>query len=360
MDQEFMKLALTLAESAKGQTSPNPMVGAVVVADGRIVGTGAHLKAGEAHAEVHALNMAQEKAKDATIYVTLEPCSHYGRTPPCAKRIIESGIKRVVVACVDSNPEVGGKGVKMLEDAGIEVEVGVCEEEALDLNRAFFHFIKTHLPYVTLKSASTLDGKTATVSGESKWITGTEARMDGHRLRHENDAILVGVGTVLADNPSLTTRIEETVSRHPVRVVLDSKLRTPADARIVTDQLTETFIFTLNTASEEREKQLSSQDVKVIRLETLTIGEVLLELGKRDIQTILIEGGAEMHGSFIKEGYVNEMVQYFAPKLVGGTHASPVVGGEGIANLNEALQLTIQSVTQLGDDIKISSRVRRD
>ncbi|MGN7311137.1 bifunctional diaminohydroxyphosphoribosylaminopyrimidine deaminase/5-amino-6-(5-phosphoribosylamino)uracil reductase RibD [Alkalicoccobacillus gibsonii] len=360
MDHEFMKLALTLAQSAKGQTSPNPMVGAVVVKDGRIVGTGAHLKAGEAHAEVHALNMAQEKAKGATIYVTLEPCSHYGRTPPCAKRIIESGIKRVVVACVDSNPEVGGKGVKMLEEAGIEVEVGVCEKEALDLNRAFFHFIETHRPYVTLKSASTLDGKTATVSGESKWITGAEARMDGHRLRHENDAILVGVGTVLADNPSLTTRLEGSASRHPIRVVLDSKLRTPFDAQIVMDQLAQTLIFTLNTASEEKERQLTSQGAQVIRLDSLTIGNVLFELGKRDIQTILVEGGSEVHGSFIKEGFVNEVVQYLAPKLVGGKHASPVVGGEGIKNLKEAVQLQVQSVTHLGEDIKILSRVRRE
>ncbi|WYP28185.1 bifunctional diaminohydroxyphosphoribosylaminopyrimidine deaminase/5-amino-6-(5-phosphoribosylamino)uracil reductase RibD [Alkalihalobacillus sp. FSL W8-0930] len=360
MDQEFMKLALTLAQSAKGQTSPNPMVGAVVVNDGRIVGTGAHLKAGEAHAEVHALHMAQDQAEGATIYVTLEPCSHYGRTPPCAKRIIESGIKRVVVACVDSNPEVGGKGVKMLEEAGIEVEVGVCEKKALELNRAFFHFIKTHRPYVTLKSASTLDGKTATVSGESKWITGAEARMDGHRLRHDHDAILVGVGTVLADNPSLTTRLEGAVSRHPMRVVLDSKLRTPLNAQIVTDHLIQTVIFTLETASEEREKHLTNQGVQVIRLKTLTIGDVLLELGKREVQTILIEGGAETHGSFIKEGYVNEVVQYLAPKLVGGRLASPVVGGEGINHLNDALQLQIQSVTQLGEDIRILSRVRSD
>ena len=360
VDQDFMELALTLAESAKGQTSPNPMVGAVVVKHGRIIGTGAHLKAGEAHAEVHALNMAGDAARDATIYVTLEPCSHYGRTPPCAERIIASGIKRVVVAVVDSNPEVGGKGVKMLQEAGIEVEVGICEEQAKELNCAFFHYINKRQPYVTLKAASSLDGKTATVAGQSKWITGDAARADGHLLRHVNDAILVGVGTVLADNPSLTTRLPNGAGRHPLRVILDSQLRTPTDAQIVTDQMADTLIFTLKSASVEHENHLKKSGVTIIRLDRIDIKSVLNELGSREIQTLLVEGGAEVHGSFVKEKSVNEVVQYIAPKLIGGRSASPVVGGEGIAQLNEVLQLSIKSVTQLGEDVRIISKVRRD
>ncbi|WP_370873612.1 bifunctional diaminohydroxyphosphoribosylaminopyrimidine deaminase/5-amino-6-(5-phosphoribosylamino)uracil reductase RibD [Alkalicoccobacillus murimartini] len=358
LDQEYMNLALTLAESAKGQTSPNPMVGAVVVKDGRIIGTGAHLKAGEAHAEVHALNMAGDEARGATIYVTLEPCSHYGRTPPCAKRIIDSGIKRVIVAVVDSNPDVGGKGIQMLQEAGIDVEVGLCEKEAIELNHAFFHFIKKRRPYVTLKTASTLDGKTATVAGESKWITGNDARADGHRLRHQHDAILVGVGTVLADNPSLTARLDRGEGRHPLRVILDSNLRTPVDALMVTDQLAETLIFTLKTAPVELEKRLTKAGITIIRLTKMNLDHVLDELGRRQVQTLLVEGGAEVHGSFVKERCVNEVVQYLAPKLLGGRTASPVVGGEGIPRIHDALNFSIHSVTQLGEDLRIISKVR--
>ncbi|WP_260681956.1 bifunctional diaminohydroxyphosphoribosylaminopyrimidine deaminase/5-amino-6-(5-phosphoribosylamino)uracil reductase RibD [Alkalicoccobacillus porphyridii] len=360
MDQEYMKLALTLAESAKGQTAPNPMVGAVIVKDGRIVGTGAHLKAGQAHAEVHALKMAGDEANGATMYVTLEPCSHFGRTPPCAKQVITSGVKRVVIAVVDQNPKVAGKGVAMLREAGIEVEVGMCEQEAKELNRAFFHFIKSHQPYVTLKAALTLDGKTATVKGESQWITGPEARLDGHIMRHEHDAILVGIGTVLADNPSLTARLQNGEGRHPTRVILDSHLRIPLNATIVNDQKADTIIFTTNTAPEKHELLLAKPRVHIISLEQLTISNVLQELGKLEIVTLLVEGGARVHGSFVKEHAVHELVQYIAPKLIGGTHATPVIGGEGIARLDQALNLSIVSVNKVGEDLRILSKVRSE
>lgn len=234
-DQYYMDFAIDLAKRVSGQTSPNPVVGAVIVKHGEIVGFGAHLKAGEAHAEVQAIKMAGlEKTSGATVYVTLEPCSHFGKTPPCSNLLIESRVKRVVIASVDPNPLVAGEGIKKLQDAGIETVVGVCQEKALALNEVFFHYIKTNTPFVTLKTAASLDGKTATYSGESKWITGPDARLDVHHYRHKHDAILVGVETVIKDNPSLTTRLPSG-GKNPIRVILDTSLRIPIHSNVLTD-----------------------------------------------------------------------------------------------------------------------------
>ncbi|MBT2637856.1 bifunctional diaminohydroxyphosphoribosylaminopyrimidine deaminase/5-amino-6-(5-phosphoribosylamino)uracil reductase RibD [Bacillus sp. ISL-39] len=353
-DQDYMALAINLASATEGQTSPNPQVGAVLVKDGRIIGMGAHLKAGEPHAEVHAITMARDKAKDATLYVTLEPCSHFGKTPPCSNLVIDSGIKKVFVASVDPNPLVGGAGVKKMLEAGLDVQVGLMEEEAKALNKVFFHYISTGLPYVTLKSATSLDGKIATVTGESKWITGEEARKDVHRFRHSHDAILVGVNTVIKDNPSLTTRIESG-GKNPVRVVLDNTLRTPLDSRIVNDRAAETIIVTGGRAEAERIKQFTELGIEVIKLETeqVEIHGMLKKLGDWGITSIYVEGGAEVHGSFLKEKAFQQVIAYIAPKLIGGKNAPAAYGGGGIARLEDTVSLEIRDVKQIGQDIRI-------
>lgn len=356
-----MQLALELAKSAKGQTSPNPVVGAVVVKDGQVVGMGAHLRAGEPHAEVHAIQMAKEKAKGATIYVTLEPCSHFGKTPPCADLIIESGLRHVIVATVDPNPKVAGKGVEKLKAAGIEVEVGLLEQEAIDINAVFFHYMKTKKPFVTLKSATSLDGKIATVTGESKWITSDEARVDVHRYRHEHDAILVGVGTVLADNPSLTTRLEGG-GKNPIRIILDSRLRTPLNSNVVLDGEAPTWIVTTTQADESKKLALQEKGVQVIVLseKQISIEKLLEMLGERGVTSLFVEGGAEIHGSFVAGGYVNQMITYLAPKLIGGKSAPTSVGGSGRTTIEQALSLTIESIEKIGPDVKIISRLKGD
>ncbi|MFA9455611.1 bifunctional diaminohydroxyphosphoribosylaminopyrimidine deaminase/5-amino-6-(5-phosphoribosylamino)uracil reductase RibD [Halalkalibacter sp. AB-rgal2] len=356
-DQDYMKLALKLAESTKGQTSPNPMVGSVVVKDGAIVGMGAHLKAGEGHAEVQALSMAGDKAEGATIYVTLEPCSHYGKTPPCANLIIEKKVKRAVIATVDPNLAVSGRGIKRLEQAGIKVITGVCKQEAIQLNDVFFHFMKYAVPFVTLKSAITLDGKIATVTGKSKWITSEEARLDVHTYRHTHDAILVGIGTVLADDPSLTTRLPNG-GINPIRVVLDRNLRLPIHSKLVTDKEAPTWVVTTEQAPIEKRKDLEEQGVTVICIKDFSIKSTLQQLGKRGILSVFVEGGAEINGSFLQERAVNQVITYVAPKLFGGKLAPTSIGGEGFQEVEEALVLEMIDVSRVGDDVKIISRLK--
>ncbi|WP_210365804.1 bifunctional diaminohydroxyphosphoribosylaminopyrimidine deaminase/5-amino-6-(5-phosphoribosylamino)uracil reductase RibD [Bacillus sp. REN3] len=355
-DLEYMRLAITLADAASGQTSPNPKVGAVLVKDNQIVGMGAHLKAGEPHAEVHAITMAGENALGATLYVTLEPCSHYGRTPPCSNLVIESGIKKVFVASVDPNPLVGGAGIKRMREAGIEVETGLLENEATELNKVFFHYINTGLPYVTLKTAVTLDGKTATVIGESKWITGEDARRDVHRFRHTHDAILVGVNTVIKDDPSLTTRLEGG-GKNPIRVILDSSLRTPIESKAINDRLAETIIVTGSEADPAAIQQFRQTGIEIISLETpkVQISEMLKKLGDRGISSVYVEGGAEVHGSFLKERAFQQVITYIAPKLIGGKTAPSSFGGEGIERIGDALALKLKEVKQVGQDIRITA-----
>ena len=354
-DTDYMSLAIELAKQTKGQTSPNPVVGAVVVKDNAVVGLGAHLKAGEPHAEVHAIRMAGDKAKNATIYVTLEPCSHHGRTPPCSNLIIESKIKRVVIASVDPNPLVAGSGIKRLQDAGIKVEVGLLRKQADELNEVFFHYISTKRPYITIKSATSLDGKIATSTGESKWITGEEARNDVHQYRHEHDAILVGVNTVIKDNPSLTTRLPSG-GKNPIRIILDSRLRTPVDAKVVNDGLAETWIITAQSPSREKlEPFLNKEHVKVIPMgqDTIKIPDLLNYLGSQEITSLFVEGGSTVNGSFVQSKCVNQVIMYIAPKIIGGAIAPTAIGGEGFEKITECMSLTIKSVENIGDDLKI-------
>ncbi|MFC4411423.1 bifunctional diaminohydroxyphosphoribosylaminopyrimidine deaminase/5-amino-6-(5-phosphoribosylamino)uracil reductase RibD [Chungangia koreensis] len=349
----YMDLALKNARSMKGQTDPNPLVGSVIVNHNRIVGFGAHMKAGEPHAEIHALRMAGEQAKGGTIYVTLEPCSHYGRTGPCALAIVEAGLNKVVIATLDPNPIVAGNGVKILRDAGIEVEVGILEEESRKMNEVFNKFIVTKEPFMTMKAASTLDGKIATYTGDSKWITSTEARHDVHVLRNEHMAIMVGVNTVIADDPELTTRIPN--GRNPIRIIMDSTLRIPMDAKVLNDGQAKTIIFTSEKYDIEKRSALETLGVEVIP----TTGavhtepkEVVRILGERGISSVLIEGGGSIHSAFLENRLVDKVVHYFAPKLIGGQFAPTFLEGAGAALMKEAIQLKNVAVTQVGPDFK--------
>ena len=354
----YMQLALDLAASAKGKTNPNPLVGAVIVKDGSIVGTGLHRKAGEPHAEVHAFRMAGEHAKDATLYVTLEPCSHFGKTPPCANLVKESGVKRVVVAMQDPNPSVAGRGIQLLRDAGIEVEVGLLEEQARRLNERFIHNMLTSRPFVISKFAMTLDGKIATYSGHSQWITGKEARRNVHELRDEVDAILVGVGTVLKDNPALTTRLTERTGKNPIRIVLDRELRTPLDAQIVQTDEAKTVIV---TAEDQQQKASSFENLGVELLyvpvvdHKLDLHVMLDELYKRGITDLLVEGGGEVNASFLRNGLIQKFLVYVAPKVLGGHHSITPFTGDDVETIDAAMLLQFAEVDQVGGDFRITA-----
>lgn len=355
-DRQYMRLALDLAKAAAGQTSPNPCVGAVLVKNGELVSTGVHLRAGSPHAEAAAIHAAGEKAKDAILYVTLEPCSHYGKTPPCADLIVESGIKKVYVATLDPNPLVAGKGVERLRKAGIEVDIGLCEKEAVKLNEKFFHFIQTKTPYVTLKGAVSMDGKIAAKTGDSKWITSEEARLDAHQLRHEHDAILVGINTVLKDNPLLTTRKPQG-GKNPVRVILDTECRIPLSARVIQDKSSKTIIFTGNEYDRKKAGQLAEMGVEVISLATerISVKDVLQILGEKEIVSVLVEGGSEVHASFIDEEAFQQIILYMAPKIIGGREAIPFVGGPGPKRVAEGKQLKFIDVKKVGPDLRITA-----
>lgn len=357
-DQYYMQLALDLAASAKGKTNPNPLVGAVIVKDGSIVGTGLHRKAGEPHAEVHAFRMAGEHAKDATLYVTLEPCSHFGKTPPCANLVKESGVKRVVVAMQDPNPSVAGRGIKLLRDAGIDVEVGVLEQQARRLNERFIHNMLTSRPFVISKFAMTLDGKIATYSGHSQWITGEEARANVHELRDEVDAILVGIGTVLKDNPALTTRLKERTGKNPVRIVLDRELRTPLDAKIIQTDEAKTIIV---TAEDQQQKASAFENLGVELLyvpvmdRKLDLNAMLDELYKRGITDLLVEGGGEVNASFLRNGLIQKFLVYVAPKVLGGRNSITPFTGDDVETVDAAMLLQFAEVDKIGEDLCITA-----
>ena len=358
-DQYYMQLALDLAASAKGKTNPNPAVGAVIVKDGVVAGTGIHRKAGEPHAEVHAFRMAGDYAKGATLYVTLEPCSHFGKTPPCANLVRESGVKRVVVAMKDPNPEVAGRGINLLKEAGIEVEVGVLEQEARLLNERFIHNMLTNRPFVVSKFAMTLDGKIAAHNGDSKWVTGEESRHSVHKLRDEMDAILVGIGTVLADNPSLTTRLPEGNGKNPIRVILDSQLRIPLDVNVLDVSEAKTIIVTEKQAPKEKVDALKKKGVDLLFVpkdeEGLDLKAMLEELYKMGITDILVEGGSQINASFLRSGLINKFVMYMAPKLLGGQHSLTPFAGRDVARMDEAVDVDIFGIETFGGDLCITA-----
>ncbi len=360
-DQEYMKRALALAERGCGWTSPNPMVGAVIVRDGRILAEGWHARYGELHAERAALANAEEAVRGATMYVTLEPCCHHGKQPPCTDAIIDSGITRVVVGSADPNPLVAGKGVAILRAAGIEVVENVLREECDALNEVFLHYIREKQPFVVMKAAMTLDGKIATYTGASRWVTGEAARAHGHSLRHRYRAIMVGSGTVLADDPLLTCRIEN--GRDPLRIVCDSRLRTPLTAQVVcTAQETPTLIATCVTDGERiapyekagcRVWSLPERDGRV------DLVALMQRLGSENIDSVLIEGGGTLAWAALEAGIVQKVYSYIAPKLFGGRDAKTPVEGEGVALPEECAQLAVKNISCLGEDILIESEVTR-
>jgi diaminohydroxyphosphoribosylaminopyrimidine deaminase/5-amino-6-(5-phosphoribosylamino)uracil reductase len=357
-DKQFMRLALRLAARGVGYTSPNPLVGAVVVRDGELVGKGYHQKAGAPHAEVNALQDAGSNASGATLYVTLEPCNHQGRTPPCTEAIMQSGVARVVVGCRDPNPRVSGGGIDFLQSQGVRLEVGVLEEKCLRLNEPFIKHATTGLPLVTAKAAASLDGKIASHTGDSRWISNERSRRFVHRLRHAVDAIVVGVGTVIADNPRLTTRLPGKKGKNPLRIILDTHLRTPLDSLVVsqTDEAS-TLIATGPAPYDKRKGSLEERGVEILPL-PLAHGRVSLpalvdHLGSRDITSLLVEGGAEVHGGFFYENLVDKVYLFFAPKIIGGNSGVPMVGGIGTANVAEASALKHLRVRRFDDDIMI-------
>jgi diaminohydroxyphosphoribosylaminopyrimidine deaminase/5-amino-6-(5-phosphoribosylamino)uracil reductase len=350
-----MNLSLNTAKAMKGQTEPNPLVGAVVVNQNRIVGVGAHLKAGEPHAEIHALRMAGEQAKGGTIYVTLEPCSHHGRTGPCAEAIVKAGIKKVIVATLDPNPVVAGNGISILKNANIEVIIGVCEEESRKMNEVFNKFIVKKQPFITLKSATTLDGKISSSTWDSKWITSEEARKDVHQIRHENVGILVGVHTVIKDDPELTTRIPN--GRNPIRIILDSTLRIPLDSKVVTDLKAQTWIFTSKQYSVDTKKRLEQLGCKVFVTSgesRVNLHDTLTILGEHSVSSVLIEGGGEVNASFLAEQLVDKLVLYIAPKLIGGKQSPGFFAGTGIEKMADAIDIAEMDIQKIGKDFKIT------
>lgn len=352
-DEYYMDLAIENARAMKGQTDPNPLVGAVVVNHNRIVGIGAHLKAGEPHAEIHALRIAGDHARGGTIYVTLEPCSHHGRTGPCAAAIVKAGIKKVVIATLDPNPVVSGNGVKILQDAGIEVVVGIGEEKSRQMNEVFNKFIVEKKPFVTLKSGITLDGKIASHSSSSKWITSAHAREDVHQLRNEHMAILVGVNTVIKDDPELTARIPN--GRNPIRVVMDSMLKIPLDSKLVTDKKAETWVFTSVKYDQEKKTALESLGIKIFHTNgsnQVDPNEVVDALGENLVSSLLIEGGGGINAAFFENQLIDKAVLYMAPKLIGGQQAPTFLEGAGIDKMADAVELEEITVERVGKDFK--------
>ncbi len=362
-DEKYMKLAMQLAGNAIGRTSPNPLVGAVIVKDNRVVGCGWHRKAGTPHAEVHALNQAGELAQGADVYVTLEPCAHYGKTPPCAKALVEAKVKNVYGGLLDVNPKVAGKGFKILEDAGIHVEYGFFQDELRKQNEVFFKWIEHKKPFVVLKAAMTLDGKIATATGQSKWITNETSRAYGYKLRDIYDGIMVGINTVIEDNPMLTARVDG--GKNPIRIVVDSSLKIDINANVVQDKSAKTIIATTDKADKDKILKLQAQDVDVIvvdkdKNDKVDIEKLLDILGQQNICSILVEGGATLSGSFVAKKLVDKVYFFIAPKIVGGKEAKTPVAGTGILNLQEALALKDIQVEKLDEDILIIGRVDKD
>ena len=359
-----MRQALKLALRGQGKTSPNPLVGAVLVRRGKVVGMGFHKKAGGPHAEIIALRQAGNKARGADLYVNLEPCCHTGKTPPCTDALLAAGLKRVFIGMRDPNPLVSGRGIWALKKGGIGVTTGILRNECKALNAAFLKFIQTGEPYVILKSALSLDGKIATRTGESKWITGPKARRKGHELRDGVDAILVGAGTVLKDNPFLTVRLGKSTSRHPVRVVIDRRHRIPLNANVFKNAQSQKVILVCGKKlSASRKQALSAQGIEILAVRENRSGvdltHLMRKLGERQITSVLIEAGGEINASALQTGIVDKIVFFVAPMIIGGNRALGPVGGRDIEKLENALRLKNMKVTPVGEDWMIEATLGR-
>jgi diaminohydroxyphosphoribosylaminopyrimidine deaminase / 5-amino-6-(5-phosphoribosylamino)uracil reductase len=362
-DRAYMERALRLAERGRGLVSPNPLVGALVVREGRIVGEGWHRGPGTPHAEIEALAAAGDDGRGAVLYSTLEPCDHFGRTGPCTQAILEAGVAAVVSAMVDPNPVVDGRGHAALEAAGVRVATGVLRAEAERLNEAYAKHVRTGLPFVTWKMAASLDGKVAARDGTSRWITGEAARRDVHRLRGGADAILVGAGTALADDPSLTVRDPEYAGRPPLRVLVDARGRVPATGDLFNAEAP-TLVATTDASPPARRDEWRDAGAEVVTLEAegglVPVDALVRHLGKRDVQSVLLEGGPTLAWSAVEDGHVDKVVVYLAPKLIGGDEAPTVLGGRGFAPIANALGLSIRSFDVVGPDLRVEADVHRD
>lgn len=364
-EEQYMHMALSLARRGLGTTSPNPMVGAVIVKGGEVVGKGYHRKAGLAHAEVIALEDAGDKARGSTLFINLEPCAHQGRTPPCTDTIIKAGVRKVVVAMLDPNPLVNGMGVETLKKARIEVKVGLLEEEAKRLNEAFIIYMERKRPFFIMKAAVSLDGKIATKTCDSKWISNEESRRYVNRLRSTVDGIMAGINTVISDNPLLVPKVAKP-KKYPVRIILDSKLRIPLSCDIAkTAAKYPTWVFTSEDSRADREAKLKSLGLDVIRVSKdgngrASLKEVGDELYRRGLMTVLAEGGGEINSSLLREGLVDKLLLFYAPILIGGKGALNLVGGKGIDFLKDASKVTITAVKRFKEDIHLEGYVHRD
>jgi diaminohydroxyphosphoribosylaminopyrimidine deaminase/5-amino-6-(5-phosphoribosylamino)uracil reductase len=357
-----MQMALSQASKGLGKVNPNPLVGAVIVRGNNVIGSGYHEQFGGPHAEINAIRNAIESVEGVTMYVTLEPCSHYGKTPPCADALIKAGISKVVIAMADPNPLVSGKGIERLKENGIEVEVGVLETEAQELNRIFIKFIQTKLPYVVMKTAMSLDGKIATTTGHSQWISSPESRQYVHGLRNELKGIMVGVNTVITDDPELTTRLNGETGRNPIRIVVDSKGRIPLSARMLKDGATNPVIIaTTSGFPEEKKMFLEGSGHKVLTLAErngkVDLNQLMIELGRLGIDGILLEGGGTLNESALKCGIVDEIRFILAPLLLGGREAITPIEGAGFNTIDEGIRLHHMTTNRIGDDILITGRV---
>ena len=357
-DRKFMEYALALAARSRGRTSPNPLVGAVIIRAGEIVGEGYHQRAGGAHAEINALDQAKGLANGATMYVTLEPCCHWGRTPPCTEAVIRAKLADVFVAMEDPNPRVAGNGIRQLKEAGLRVQVGLCEVESRQLNEVFIKYITTQKPFVILKSAISLDGKIATSSGESQWITSELSRLKGHEIRTQVDAILVGVGTVLRDNPLLTTRLPGRKGEDPTRIVVDSRGRTPLEAKVFNPDSDAglLIVVTENAPLEKIEAfKAAGADILIVeeRDKRVCLEALMEALGRREVTSVLIEGGGEINAAALQAGIVDKLMFFIAPKLIGGSDAPGPIGGVGIDRLTETIELRDVRATQIDTDFLI-------
>jgi diaminohydroxyphosphoribosylaminopyrimidine deaminase/5-amino-6-(5-phosphoribosylamino)uracil reductase len=365
-DEYFMKLALDLAKKGEGFTSPNPMVGAIIVKDGKVVGKGYHYAAGKAHAEVNAINDAGALAQGATLYVTLEPCNHTGRTPPCTEKILASGLRRVVVAMHDPNPGVKGGGIDYLKHRGIDIKTGVCEDRAKRLNEIFIKYVQTNRPFTIIKCAATLDGRIATRTGDSRWVTGDEARKFVHRLRHAVDAIMVGIHTVEKDDPSLTTRLEKRLGGlnglDPIRIVLDTHLKIVEKARLLRlDSDSDTIIITGHSVSEDKKARIEQRGAKIIESPVkdglIDLDMLMDRLGVLGITSLLIEGGSRVIASALSAGIVEKIFFFFAPKILGGDDGVPICKGQGADLMKNCIPVKDITVRQFGNDVMIQGYI---
>ncbi len=362
LDRHFMEMALDLARKGQGFTSPNPMVGAVVVRDGNVVGKGYHEAVGRAHAEVNAIDDAGDAARGATLYVTLEPCNHTGRTPPCTEKILTASIKRVVAAMGDPNPSVTGGGNAYLETKGIEVLSGICKDEASRLNEVFVKHIQTGRPFVIVKCAATLDGRIATRTGDSKWVSGAESRRFVHRLRHAAGGIMVGIETIRQDDPSLTTRLDDMKGTDPIRIILDTHLSISETAKVLhLDSDANTILVTGESVSAEKKRRIESRRAKVMP-SPLKAGQIDLDLlmerlGAIGITSLLIEGGGRVIASAFQAGIVDKIHFFYAPKILGGDDGVPICKGPGPTLMSESLQIEEMNVGRFGEDVMIEGYV---